>query len=143
MITYLRGDIFSSQAQVLVNPVNTVGVMGKGLALQFKSRYPEMFAYYQRMCRGQLLDVGKLCLWKSPEKWILLFPTKKHWRDPSKLEYIESGLRKLAENYERLRIESVAFPKLGCGNGGLEWDDVKPLMEKYLGSLPICIDVYV
>ena len=107
MISYLKGDLLSSPAQVQVNTVNTVGVMGKGIALQFKNKYPEMFLAYQRVCEGHLLDTGKLYLWKSPEKWVLMFPTKKHWRNPSKIEYIESGLRKFADNYERLGIESI------------------------------------
>ena len=143
MIAYLKGDLLSSPAQVQVNTVNTVGVMGKGIALQFKNKYPEMFLAYQRVCEGHLLDTGKLYLWKSPEKWVLMFPTKKHWRNPSKIEYIESGLRKFADNYERLGIESIAFPKLGCGNGGLNWTEVKPVMERYLRPLPINIFIYL
>lgn len=116
--------------------------MGKGIALQFKKKYPEMFTAYQRVCEKQQLDTGKLYLWKSPEKWVLLFPTKKHWRNPSRMEYIESGLQKFVDNYERLGIMSIAFPKLGCGNGGLEWSAVKLVMEKYLCPLPIDIFVY-
>ena len=90
--------------------------MGKGIALQFKKKYPEMFTAYQRVCEKRQIDTGKLYLWKSPEKWVLMFPTKKHWRNPSRMEYIESGLQKFVDNYERLGIESIAFPKLGCGN---------------------------
>ena len=142
MLKYLKGDLLSSPAQVQVNTVNTVGVMGKGIALQFKNKYPEMFIEYQKVCEKQQLDIGKLYLWKSPEKWILMFPTKKHWRNPSRMEYIERGLQKFVDNYERLGIESIAFPKLGCGNGGLEWSAVKPIMEKYLSPLPISIYIY-
>ncbi len=142
MLTYLKGDLLSSPAQVQVNTVNTVGVMGKGIALQFKKKYPEMFTAYQGICERQQFDTGNLYLWKSPEKWVLMFPTKKHWRNPSKMEYIESGLQKFVDNYERLGIESIAFPKLGCGNGGLEWPVVKLIMEKYLRSLPISIYIY-
>ena len=142
MLTYLKGDLLSSPAQVLVNTVNTVGVMGKGIALQFKKKYHEMFTAYQKVCEKQQLDTGKLYLWKSPEKWVLMFPTKKHWRNPSRMEYIESGLQKFVDNYERLGIESIAFPKLGCGNGGLEWSAVKLIMEKYLRPLPISIYIY-
>ena len=142
MLTYLKGNLLSSPAQVQVNTVNTVGVMGKGIALQFKKKYPEMFTAYQRVCEKQQLDTGKLYLWKSPEKWVLMFPTKKHWRNPSRMEYIESGLQKFVNNYERLGIESIAFPKLGCGNGGLEWSAVKLIMEKYLRPLPISIYIY-
>ena len=142
ILTYLKGDLLSSPAQVQVNTVNTVGVMGKGIALQFKKKYPEMFTAYQRVCEKQQLDTGKLYLWKSPEKWVLMFPTKKHWRNPSRMEYVESGLQKFVDNYERLGIESIAFPKLGCGNGGLEWSAVKLIMEKYLRPLPISIYIY-
>lgn len=143
MLFYLKGDLLSSPAQVQVNTVNIVGVMGKGIALQFKNKYPEMFEAYQKVCEKNLLDVGKLYLWKSAEKWILMFPTKKHWRNPSKIEYIESGLKKFVENYERLGIESIAFPKLGYGNGNLDWNDVRPIMEKYLKPLPITVYIYV
>lgn len=143
MLTYLKGDIFNSPAQVLVNTVNVVGVMGKGVALEFKKRYPDMFHYYQQLCDKKMLDVGKLSLWKNEEKWVLLFPTKKDWRNPSKMEYIEKGLAKFVASYYKLGIESIAFPRLGCGNGKLDWKDVKPLMERYLKDLPIQIYIYV
>lgn len=143
MLTYLKGDIFNSPAKVLVNTVNTVGVMGKGIALEFKKRYPEMFKLYQSKCDDKSFDIGNLLLWKKDEKWVLLFPTKKHWRSPSKLSDIEKGLEKFAQNYDKLGIESIAFPKLGCGNGGLDWEDVKPIMEKHLKNLPIHIYIYL
>lgn len=146
MIKYVRGDLLKSPAQVLVNTVNTVGVMGAGIALQFKEQYPEMFQKYQLLCKKKLLDIGKLYLWKptnTSSKEILLFPTKKHWLNLSELNWIEAGLQKFVENYERLNIKSIAFPKLGCGNGGLSWHNVKPSMEKYLGPLPIEIYVYI
>lgn len=143
MLTYLKGDIFNSPAKVLVNTVNTVGVMGKGIALEFKKRYPEMFKLYQSKCDDKSFDIGNLLLWKKDEKWVLLFPTKKHWRSPSKLSDIEKGLKKFAQNYDKLGIESIAFPKLGCGNGGLDWEDVKPIMEKHLKNLPIHIYIYL
>lgn len=146
MIKYVRGDLLKSPAQVLVNTVNTVGVMGAGIALQFKEQYPEMFQKYQLLCKKKLLDIGKLYLWKptnTSSKEILLFPTKKHWLNLSELNWIEAGLQKFVENYERLNIKSIAFPKLGCGNGGLSWHDVKPVMEKYLEPLPIKIYVYI
>lgn len=146
MIEYVRGDLLKSSAQVLVNTVNTVGIMGAGIALQFKEQYPEMFQKYQTLCKKKLLDVGKLYLWKSTDtssKEILLFPTKNHWLNLSELHWIEAGLQKFVENYERLNIKSIAFPKLGCGNGGLSWHDVKPVMEKYLEPLPIKIYVYI
>jgi O-acetyl-ADP-ribose deacetylase (regulator of RNase III) len=144
MITYIRTNIFESNAQVLVNTVNTVGVMGKGLAKEFKRLYPEMFKTYQKFCEEGTLTVGKLQVYKTPNKWILNFPTKANWRSPSKLEYIEQGLQKFVDNYERLGVKSVAFPMLGCGNGGLSWEDeVKPLMQKYLSDLPIEIFIHI
>lgn len=143
MITYVKGDLFSSPAKILVNTVNTVGVMGKGVALEFKKRYPEMFYEYQKLCKEKKYDIGSLLLWRKAEKWVLLFPTKRHWRQPSRMEYIEAGLKKFADNWDRLGADSIAFPRLGCGNGALDWEDVRPLMEKYLEGLPLQIYIYV
>jgi len=142
MIKYIKGDMFSSPAQVLVNTVNLDGVMGKGIALKFKQLYPDMFNKYQTYCEKKLLEIGKLWIYKSETKWILNFPTKVHWRNPSKVEYIEKGLQKFVDTYKEKEITSIAFPKLGCGNGGLEWEIVKPIMDKYLKNLPIDIYVY-
>ena len=94
MIEYIEGDIFESPAQVIVNPVNTIGVMGKGLALEYKKRYPQMFEKYKSVCEKKQLTIGKLMLLYEAVHWLLLFPTKENWRDQSKLEYIESGLQK-------------------------------------------------
>ncbi len=143
MIKYIEGNIFDSPAQVIVNTVNTVGVMGKGLALQFKNRYPDMFAKYRTVCEKHQLATGQLMLWHGPDHWVLLFPTKQNWRNPSKLEYIEQGLLKFVNTYTEHGICSIAFPKLGCGNGELAWDDVKPLMEKHLKPLPIDVYIYL
>lgn len=143
MIEYVEGDIFISPAQVIVNTVNTVGVMGKGLALEYKNRYPEMFKLYRTACEKKQLKVGKLMLFYAPDHWILSFPTKEHWRYPSKLEYIEAGLMKFRNKYADLNITSIAFPRLGCGNGELKWDDVRPVMEKYLKPLPINVYIYL
>ncbi|GIP08866.1 hypothetical protein J1TS5_10360 [Paenibacillus macerans] len=144
MITYVKTNIFESPAQVLVNTVNTVGVMGKGIAKQFKTIYPEMFKQYQIYCEKGQLDIGKLWVYKTSHKWILNFPTKKHWRAPSKLEYIEAGLQKFVDTYAEKGIYSISFPLLGCGNGGLDWEnEVKPLMEYYLKSLPIDIFIHL
>ena len=142
MIRYLDGDIFSSPAQTIVNTVNTVGVMGKGIALEFKKRYPSMFESYKIACEKKRLKTGRLMLFYEADHWVLNFPTKEHWRAPSKLEYIEQGLNKFIEIYAEYGITSIAFPKLGCGNGELDWNDVKPLMEKYLKDLPIDIYIY-
>jgi O-acetyl-ADP-ribose deacetylase (regulator of RNase III) len=143
MITYVQGSLFESPAKVLVNTVNTVGVMGKGIAKTFKDVYPEMFSQYQKLCDRKLFQTGKLWLYKTDHKWILNFPTKEHWRAPSQAEYIEAGLQKFVSIYSDLSITSVAFPQLGCGNGELDWDIVvKPLMTKYLDNLPIDVFVY-
>lgn len=141
MITYVDSNLFESPAKVWVNTVNTVGVMGKGIAKTFKAIYPEMFKQYKGFCEDGSLTVGKLWLYKTSHKWILNFPTKKHWRNKSRLEYIEAGLRKFADSYDRKSLLQVSFPMLGCGNGDLDWDDVRPLMEQYLRPLPI--DVYI
>lgn len=144
MITYVVGDLFTSPAKVLVNTVNTVGVMGKGIALEFKRIYPEMFDEYQYFCDHGMFDIGQLWLYKTPHKWILNFPTKKHWRNRSKPEYIEAGLKKFADTFDSKGIVSVSFPMLGCGNGELDWDSqVHPLMEAYLRPLPIDINIHL
>lgn len=143
MIQYIEGDIFCSPAQTIVNTVNTVGVMGKGVALEFKLRYPEMFRNYRNACEKGLFKMGSLMLQYEADHWILLFPTKENWRNPSKLDYIEKGLIKFVDTYAEKNITSIAFPKLGCGNGGLEWKNVKQLMEKYLSPLPIDIYIYL
>lgn len=144
MIQYMSGDIFQSERQVLVNPVNTVGVMGKGLALQFKIRFPKMFEEYQALCKSGEFDIGQLHLFRTGTKWILNFPTKKHWRNPAKIEYIEAGLARFIEIYESEKIETIAFPMLGSGLGGLDWEtQVKPVMEQYLSDLTLEIEIYV
>lgn len=144
MITYVDFSLFESPAKVLVNTVNTVGVMGKGIAKEFKRIYPEMFKEYQQLCERQLLDIGDLWLYKTPHKRVLNFPTKKHWRNPSKPEYVEAGLEKFVQIYQEARITSISFPLLGCGNGELDWKtDVKPLMERYLKGLPIEIFIHL
>jgi O-acetyl-ADP-ribose deacetylase (regulator of RNase III) len=142
VITYVEGDLFDSPAQVLVNTVNTVGVMGKGIALRFKRAFPEMFQQYQMLCETKQLQVGHLWLYRGTERWVLNFPTKKHWRNPSRVEYLEAGLERFRDIYAEAGILSIAFPQLGCGNGELTWQDqVRPLMETYLSNLPI--DVFV
>lgn len=143
MITYVKGSLFESPAMVLVNTVNTVGVMGKGIAKTFKEIYPEMFSQYQRLCEKKQFQIGRLWLYKTNHKWIVNFPTKIHWRQPSKAEYVEGGLKKFVSTYSSQGITSIAFPQLGCGNGELDWEEVvQPLMTKYLESLPIDIFIY-
>jgi O-acetyl-ADP-ribose deacetylase (regulator of RNase III) len=138
-----RPDLFESPAKVLVNTVNTVGVMGKGIARTFKDVYPEMFRQYQQLCEKKRLHTGKLWLYKTDHKWILNFPTKVHWRQPSKPQYVEEGLKTFVSTYAVQGITSVAFPKLGCGNGELDWEGVvQPMMIQYLANLAIEIFVY-
>lgn len=143
MITYVRGNLFESPAQVLVNTVNTVGVMGKGIALEYKRLFPEMFREYQKLCEAGRMDIGRLHLYRTRGKWVLNFPTKQHWRSPSRLEYVEAGLRTFDGMYAEAGIHSIAFPPLGCGHGLLDFaTEVRPLMEKYLKPLPIAVFIY-
>ena len=144
MITYVACDLFLSPARVLVNTVNTVGVMGKGIAKRFKQVYPDMFERYQELCEKDAFDVGDLWLYKTPNKWVLNFPTKRHWRQRSQPEYVEQGLRKFVDAYHVYGITSISFPLLGCGNGELDWEtQVRPLMEQYLDPLPISVFVHL
>jgi O-acetyl-ADP-ribose deacetylase (regulator of RNase III) len=144
MITYMRGDLFTSPAAVLVNTVNTVGVMGKGVAKEFKRYYPDMFREYQQRCERGEFTIGDLCLFHHPHKSVMNFPTKKHWRSPSKLEYIEQGLQTFVREYRKYKVHSIAFPQLGCGNGELDWESqVRPLMQEYLGPLPILVYIHL
>ena len=144
MITYVIGDLFQSPAKVLVNTVNVVGVMGKGIAKDFKTIFPEMFQEYQKLCEKKKIDTGKLHLWRSPHKWVLNFPTKKHWRYPSKPEYLEAGLKTFVAGYARNSISSIAFPQLGCGHGELDWEkQVRPLMERHLSNLPVEVFIHL
>jgi O-acetyl-ADP-ribose deacetylase (regulator of RNase III) len=144
MITYLDISLFESPAQTLVNTINTVGVMGKGIAAVFKRLYPDMFEKYRQMCLDKKLDIGKLYVYRTPNKIIVNFPTKKHWRNPSRVSYVEAGLKKFVATYQDYGISSVAFPQLGCGHGELDWDtQVQPLMEKYLRRLPIPVYIHI
>ena len=142
MITYTTASIFDSPALALVNPVNTVGVMGAGLALEFKRRYPTLFEFYKWACRDHELEIGRLVYYNAYGKIIVLFPTKQDWRSQSRIEYIEEGLRSFACDYIPEGIPAVSFPMLGCGLGGLNWGDVKPLMEKYLQDVDIPVYIH-
>lgn len=142
MITYVLDSIFESPANVLVNTVNTVGVMGKGIAKEFKAFFPEMFEEYQRRCEEGALVIGSLHLYRGRHKSVLNFPTKRHWRQRARLDDVKAGLETFVASHQEYSISSVAFPQLGCGNGELDWEnEVRPLMERYLRSLPI--DVYI
>jgi O-acetyl-ADP-ribose deacetylase (regulator of RNase III) len=144
MLTYLTTSIFDSPAQALVNPVNTVGVMGKGLALVFKQRYPAMFQEYRTRCQTGVMEIGQLHTYQANDKISVNIPTKKHWRNPAKREFVEAGLQAFVESYEAHGISSVSFPQLGTGLGGLNWESqVKPLMEQYLTDLPIPVYIHL
>lgn len=139
----LIGNMFSSDAQTLVNTVNCVGIMGKGVALEFKKRFPAMFEDYARRCDRKAVKLGEPYLYEDENGVkILNFPTKDHWRSASRISDIERGLTHLVEHYERWGITSMAMPPLGCGNGGLEWAEVGPLIYRKLHRLPIDIEVY-
>jgi len=139
-----QGDLLGSRMQTLVNTVNCVGVMGKGIALAFKARYPAMFLDYQVRCRRCEVRLGEPYLYKIDDlRWVVNFPTKAHWMNSSRLEDIENGLRYLASNAESWGVTSLAVPPLGCGNGGLNWADVYSLIKKYLEPLPMAIEIYV
>jgi len=144
---YIKGNLLEADAQALVNTVNTVGVMGKGIALQFKESFPNNYKEYATACKKKELQPGKLLVVKEAtldgEKIIINFPTKTEWYLKSKYEYIEKGLEELVRVIEEYNIESIAIPPLGCGNGGLKWEKVKSMMEEHLGHLThINIQVY-
>lgn len=142
-ITEIHGNIFESSCQTLVNTVNCVGVMGKGIAFEYRHRFPAMYQAYARLCSQRSLKPGLLQLWNKTDPWILNFPTKNDWKHPSKLSYVEDGLRKFANTYNSKGITSIAFPQLGTSAGGLEWRDVKGLMYSYLQPLPnLDIEIY-
>jgi O-acetyl-ADP-ribose deacetylase (regulator of RNase III) len=138
MIEYVRGNLLEAPVEALVNTVNTVGVMGKGIALQFKRAFPNNFKAYARACKDGEVQIGKVFAYPTGmihPKWILNVPTKQHWRQPSRLDAVRRGVEALAATIEREGIKSVAVPPLGCGAGGLSWDVVRPLLEEALGSL--------
>src|ERR1039457_4378235 len=143
MVTTKTGDMFSSEAQTLVNTVNCVGVMGKGVALAFKERFPEMYRDYVRLCDARRVQLGEPYLYKQlTGPWILNFPTKDHWRSVSRLSDIIRGLQYLEEHYEEWGITSLAVPPLGCGQGGLEWRVVGPTLYRHLSRLNIPVELY-
>jgi O-acetyl-ADP-ribose deacetylase (regulator of RNase III) len=139
MIRYTQGNLLEADAQALVNTVNTVGVMGKGVALMFKDAYPANFKAYEDACRLEEVQLGKMFVTERRvmfgPRWIINFPTKAHWRFPSKMEWIVQGLEDLKRVIKEKNIKSVALPPLGAGNGGLAWKDVRPQIEAALGEL--------
>lgn len=133
-------NIFDSDKDMIVCPVNCIGVMGKGLALEFKKAFPDMFEHYRQICKQDLLAIGKLLIWrgKGVNKDVLCFPTKHYWWRPSKMEYIEQGLEKFVDKYKSKNIKSIAFPLLGAGCGQLDNDEVLKIMEKWLSKCEDC-----
>ncbi len=140
MITFTQGNLLEAEAEALVNTVNTVGIMGRGVALMFKEAFPENYMAYEEACKRGDVRVGRMFVTERHQligpKWIINFPTKKHWRPPSKIEWIDEGLEDLKRVIAEKKIRSVALPPLGSGNGGLDWRDVRPRIEAALGSLP-------
>lgn len=139
MIEYVSGDIIQCQAQALVNTVNCVGVMGRGIALQFKNAYPDNFKAYEKACKEKSVQTGRMFVFETETltnpQFIINFPTKQHWRDPSRMEYIENGLVDLISVIRKYNIQSIAIPPLGAGLGGLDWQKVRSLIVNALQDL--------
>jgi len=143
MVTAVIADIFSSEAQTLVNTVNTIGVMGKGIALEFKRRFPDMYEDYVERCKEGDVRLGKPYLYRRVTlPWILNFPTKEHWRSISRLDDIVKGLQYLEQHYREWGVSSLAVPPLGCGQGQLEWCVVGPTLYRHLKRLNIRVELY-
>jgi O-acetyl-ADP-ribose deacetylase (regulator of RNase III) len=140
MIEYTHGNLLEATAEALVNTVNCVGIMGKGLALQFRQAFPENFRSYARACRAGEVHLGQMFVVPNSNlfgpRYIINFPTKYHWKDRSRLQDIQNGLIDLVKHIQTLNINSIAIPPLGCGNGGLNWDDVRPLIEHAILDIP-------
>lgn len=147
MIQFITGNLLESEAQALVNTVNTVGVMGKGIALQFKNAFPDNFKKYSNACKNKQVKIGKLFVTEEEtlltgKRIIINFPTKTDWRLPSEYSYIEAGLAELVDLINDLKIVSIAIPPLGSGNGGLDWNKVKVILEKYLSGMDCEVFIY-
>jgi len=140
MTKFTRGNLLEADVEALVNAVNTVGVMGKGIALQFRQAFPENYEAYRRACKSGEVRIGKMFVvstgYLTNPRYIINFPTKRHWRDKSKLEYIRDGLKDLIYIVKKKNISSIAIPPLGCGLGGLRWEDVRPLIIEVFKSVP-------
>ena len=139
MITFTQGNLLEADVEALVNTVNTVGIMGRGIALMFKERFPENFKAYEKACKDQEIRIGKMFVTENREfwgpKWVVNFPTKTHWRVKTRLEWIEDGLEDLIRVIREKNINSIAVPPLGCGNGGLDWSDVRPIVVAALDNV--------
>jgi O-acetyl-ADP-ribose deacetylase (regulator of RNase III) len=139
----LKGNIFNSKAQTLVNTVNCIGAMGKGIALEFKLRFPEMFKEYQIICNKKLLRPGQIWPYRKSKPWILNFAIKDDWHQPSKVEWVEETLYKFSTSYKTLGITSIAFPWMGAMNGGIPFETIQQLTRKHLSNIEdIEIEVY-
>lgn len=143
MIKYITGNLFESKTEALVNTVNTLGIMGKGIALQFKKLFPNNFKVYKDLCDKKEFQIGNLLIIKDQnvitgEKTIINFPTKKHWKSPSEYEFIEKGLDELIKAINQKNIKSIALPPLGSGNGGLQWYKVKEIINNKLSDIQNC-----
>lgn len=140
MIQRERGNLLAAETEALVNTVNCVGIMGKGVALQFKQAFYDNFIQYERACKTGQVKPGHMFIVSTDSlvnpKYIINFPTKYHWKEKSKIEYVKTGLEALIENVKKLKIASIALPPLGCGNGGLEWSVVAPLIEEAFATVP-------
>lgn len=143
MIVFMNGDIFDSKAEGLLNPVNCEGVMGKGLAYQFKIKFPKTNIDYVKTCKENKLIVRKLHFYKENDKVIINFPTKDKWRSKSKITYIDEGMQELIRIIPIIQLKSIAIPPLGCGNGGLDWHQVKPIIVKYSELVSQNVDFYI
>jgi O-acetyl-ADP-ribose deacetylase (regulator of RNase III) len=140
-IKIIDGNIFTSKCQTIVNTINCVGVMGAGIAFECRLRYPEMYKRYIALCEKGEIDIGLLWIYKS-DRWILNFPTKKHWKYPSKVEYLHAGLEKFVKTYKDRGIESIAFPLLGSDRGGIPADESLRIMTSHLESVDLEIEIY-
>lgn len=140
-----KGNIFNSSCEFLVNPVNCIGVMGKGLALEFKNKYPLNFEIYKKACDNASFNIGNLLIVPVDNKFIVNFPTKKHWRNKSDLEFIKIGLEELKVAIKDFNIKSIALPKLGCGLGGLDWNKVFDLIKDFHNSIEdnVLVQVFI
>lgn len=146
MISFKVGNILESDSEALVNTVNTLGIMGKGIALGFKKSFPIVFEEYKKSVDEKTIEIGKVQLVKTgtiKPSYVINFPTKQHWRQPSKMEYIQKGMIALIDTIKKNHIKSISIPPLGCGNGKLNWNEVKPLMMNYLHEISNEVDVTI
>ena len=146
MIKYTKGNIIQANAEAIVNTVNTVGIMGKGIALAFKKTFPKNYKIYKQVCKEKKFNIGELLITTTGQltpRLIVNFPTKKHWRTGSKIEFIEAGMKELVKAIHREKIKSIAIPPLGCGNGGLNWNEVKALISKELEPIKSKIEITI